>query len=367
VAEADRLEELRALKLLGPLVKDLHRPRPIIYWSDLFACIALAALGLYLSTPFPDTVLQGSIPAIAGIVVAGLALYRASYFNHELSHQARQLPGFEIGWNLCIGIPLLIPSFLYYDHLNHHSVRGFGTESDIEYFAPKQRGLRGAITLLAVCACLPFLYIARFSLLPPLAWVSPKVRHWVDTRASGLGVLGLSRRPPPTAAERLSWRVQEAACFVYLCIMGLLLLFGVNTVSALLQFYAIMSVLLLFHALRIMVGHRYESNGEPQDRIEQVLDSFNFPKYSLVTSILAPLGFHLHALHHLFPKIPYHNMPEAHRRICAALPKDSFYHQVESDNYFREVWRFLLRSDEAPAPKPTASSDQQSLLAASKH
>ena len=97
-------------------------------------------LGLYLSTPFPDTVLQGSVPAIAGIVVAGLALYRASYFNHELSHQARQLPGFEIGWNLFIGIPLLIPSFLYYDHLNHHSVRGFGTESDIEYFSPKQRG-----------------------------------------------------------------------------------------------------------------------------------------------------------------------------------------------------------------------------------
>ena len=152
VAETDRLEELRALKLLGPLVKDLHRPNPLIYWGDLAACLGLAVLGLYLSTPFPDTVLQGSVPAIIGIVVAGLALYRASYFNHELSHQARQLPGFEIGWNLFIGIPLLIPSFLYYDHLNHHSVRGFGTESDIEYFSPKQRGLRGAIALVAVSA-----------------------------------------------------------------------------------------------------------------------------------------------------------------------------------------------------------------------
>jgi fatty acid desaturase len=372
VAGTDRLEELRALKLLGPLVKDLHRPSPIIYWSDLAACLALTALGLYLSTPFPDTILQISnlhvaIPTLAGIVVAGLALYRASYFNHELSHQARQLPGFEVGWNLFIGIPLLIPSFLYYDHLNHHSVRGFGTESDIEYFAPKQRGLRGAITLVAVCAVLPLLYIARFSLLPPLAWLSPKVRSWVDTRASGLGVLGLSRRPPPTADERFSWRAQEGACFVYLCAMGLLLLAGVTTISSLLQFYAIMSVLLVFHAIRIMVGHRYESDGEPQDRIEQVLDSFNFPKHSLATSILAPLGFHLHALHHLFPKIPYHNMPEAHRRIAAALPKNSFYHSVESDSYFREVARFLLRNDEAAAPKQPASREQQSLVAASKH
>jgi fatty acid desaturase len=363
VAGLDRSDELRALKLLGPLVKDLHRPNPLIYWGDLGACLALTALGLYLSTPFPDTVLNGSVLAIAGIVVAGLALYRASYFNHELSHQARQLPGFEIGWNLFIGIPLLIPSFLYYDHLNHHSVRGFGTESDIEYFSPKQRGLRGALALVAVSAVLPLIYIFRFSVLPPLAWVSPKVRHWVDTRASGLGVLGLSRRPPPTADELRAWRLQEAACFVYLCCMGLLLLFGINTLSALMQFYAIMSVLLAFHAIRIMVGHRYESNGEPQDRLEQVLDSFNFPKYSIVTSILAPLGFHLHGLHHLFPKIPYHNMPEAHRRIAAALPRDSFYYSIESDSYFREVWRFMTRDDEH-APKPAKSAEQQSLLAA---
>jgi fatty acid desaturase len=363
VAGLDRSDELRALKLLGPLVKDLHRPNPLIYWGDLGACLALTVLGLYLSTPFPDTILQGSPAAIIGIVVAGLALYRASYFNHELSHQARQLPGFEIGWNLFIGIPLLIPSFLYYDHLNHHSVRGFGTESDIEYFSPKQRGLRGAIVLVAVSAVLPLIYIFRFSVLPPLAWINPKIRHWVDTRASGLGVLGLSSRPPPTADEVRAWRLQEAACFVYLCFMGLLLLFGINTLSALMQFYAIMSVLLAFHAIRIMVGHRYESNGEPQDRIEQVQDSFNFPKYSLVTSILAPLGFHLHGLHHLFPKIPYHNMPEAHRRIAAALPKDSFYHAIESDNYFREVWRFITRDDEH-APKPAKSAEQQSLLAA---
>jgi len=209
------------------------------------------------------------------------------------------------------------------------------------------------------------LYIGRFAFLTPLAWISPRIRRWVDTHASGLGVLGLSRRPPPRKDEVLAWRLQEAACFVYLCIMGLLLLFGINTLSALMQFYAIMSVLLLFHAIRIMVGHRYESNGEPQDRIEQVLDSFNFPTRSLATSILAPLGFHLHALHHLFPKIPYHNMGEAHRRIAAALPKDSFYNVVESGSYFREVWRFLTRDDHSRAPRRQAA-DQPRLLASSK-
>jgi len=120
VSGGDRKEELRRLKTLGALVKDLQCPNPLIYWADLLTCVGVTAIGLYLSTPFPVSVFQGSPTAIVGIVVAGLALYRASYFNHELSHQARQLPVFEIGWNLLIGIPLLIPSFLYYDHLNHH-------------------------------------------------------------------------------------------------------------------------------------------------------------------------------------------------------------------------------------------------------
>jgi fatty acid desaturase len=367
VGEADRGEDARALKLLGPLVKDLHKPNPLIYWCDLAGCFALTAFGLYLSTPFPDTLLQGPALAMIGIVVAGLALYRASYFNHELSHQARQLPGFEIGWNLFIGIPLLIPSFLYYDHLNHHSVRGFGTESDIEYFSPKQRGLRGAFALIAVSAILPFLYIARFALLTPASWLNPKIRYWTDTRASGLGVLGLSRRPPPTEDELLAWRVQETACFVYLVTMGLVLLLRLLPISNVLQFYAVMAILLIFNAIRTMVGHRYESDGKPQDRIEQVLDSFNFPKHSLVTSILAPLGFHLHALHHLFPKIPYHNMPEAHRRISAALPKDSFYHSIESESYFREVLRFFIRNDKVSAPAHVKPGDQTNLLSLSKH
>jgi fatty acid desaturase len=111
-----------------------------------------------------------------------------------------------------------------------------------------------------------------------------------------------------------------------------------------------MGILLFFHAMRIMVGHRYQSDGEPQGRIEQVLDSFNFTRNRLVTSLLAPLGFRLHALHHLFPKIPYHNMPEAHRRISAALPPDSFYHAAESHSYLRELIRFLTRREDPAAP-----------------
>jgi fatty acid desaturase len=198
--------------------------------------------------------------------------------------------------------------------------------------------------LLLACFLLPVAYIGRFSVLLIAAWISPAVRRWVDVRASSLGILGLSRRAPPTAAERRVWRIQELACGGYLLISGILLLTGVIPLIVILHFYSILVALLVLHSIRIIVGHRYESEGKVRNRLDQVLDSYNFTRQRVITTLLAPLGFHLHALHHLFPNIPYHNMPEAHRRISAALPKDSLYHAVEAPSYFAEVWRFLTRS-----------------------
>mgnify|MGYP001411255308 CR=1 FL=1 len=332
------------LKELTRLVRDLHHPRASIYWADLICCVLVAWTGYYLSLPFPGAIVQGSPLAILGFVASVFALYRASYFNHELSHHANRLPGFSIGWNVLIGVPLLIPSFLYSDHRNHHSMEGFGTDDDVEYFPPHLRGTRGAGALLLACFLLPVAYIGRFSVLLIAAWISPAVRRWVDVRASSLGILGLSRRAPPTAAERRVWRIQELACGGYLLISGILLLTGVIPLIVTLHFYSILVALLVLHSIRIIVGHRYESEGKARNRLDQVLDSYNFTRQRVMTTLLAPLGFHLHALHHLFPNIPYHNMPEAHRRISAALPRDSLYHAVEAPSYFAEVWRFLTRS-----------------------
>ena len=86
------------IKDLGARVKDLTKPRQSIYWLDLVACIAVAVIGLYVSEPFPGKILAGSPVALCGVVVAAFALYRASYFNHELAHHGRDLRAFTIGW-----------------------------------------------------------------------------------------------------------------------------------------------------------------------------------------------------------------------------------------------------------------------------
>ena len=330
---------------LAVLVRDLQEPRPGIFWTDLICSVAIVHVVLYLSVPFPQSIIEGRVVAIIGLAIGVLALYRASYFNHEIAHQARsrRLPGFETAWNLSVGIPLLIPSFLYSDHHNHHSMQGFGTAADAEYLPQNRRGLAGGAALLAACFVLPVVYVVRFALLTPAAWASQSVRRFVDERASSLGLLGLCARALPTPAERKVWRVQEAACFLYLLGAGAGLITGLIPFGLAAEFSTMMVLVLALHGLRIMAGHRYQSDGHPKNRLQQVADSFNFTRNRPLTWLMAPLGFHLHALHHLFPTIPYHNMPEAHRRIAAALPKDSPYHRAESASYLREVLNFLRR------------------------
>jgi fatty acid desaturase len=324
---------------LGALVRDLHRPRPWIYWLDLLGCILAADIGLFLASPFPHGLARPV--GCLGFVLTVVSLYRASYFNHELAHQTRRLPGFAMAWNLLVGIPLLIPSFLYSDHRTHHSTQHFGSGADVEYLAPNLRGPRGALALVGLAFVLPFVYAARFAVLAPAALLSPAVRHWVDTRASSLGLLGLSRRAAPSADERVVWRIQEAACVVFLACAGAGIALGLIPLRLVAQMYCVTVAILLLHGLRIMVGHRYASDGGRADLTQQVRDSYNFsgPRWLMV--VLTPLGFHLHALHHLFPSIPYHNMPEAHRRLLAALPPGSVYHAVSGRSFVAELVAFL--------------------------
>jgi exodeoxyribonuclease VII large subunit len=42
-------------------------------------------------------------------------------------------------------------------------------------------------------------------------------------------------------------------------------------------------------------------------------------------ALLAPVGLRYHALHHLMPSMPYHDLPEAHRRLARELGTGSTY------------------------------------------
>ena len=103
-----RTDDKAMLKAAADLTRDLNVAKPSIYWADLIASALLGYAGLFTS------IFAGSaVVAIAAGIVAVLALYRAGSFIHELTHvKPNAVPGFRLFWNLTVGIPLLVPSFM---------------------------------------------------------------------------------------------------------------------------------------------------------------------------------------------------------------------------------------------------------------
>lgn len=75
--------------------------------------------------------------------------------------------------------------------------------------------------------------------------------------------------------------------------------------------------------------------------VAQLVDSVNYPASPLIDELWAPVGCRYHALHHLFPSMPYHAMPRAHRLLMQHLPADSPYRLTISPSLLatlRTLW-----------------------------
>lgn len=100
--------------------------------------------------------------------------------------------------------------------------------------------------------------------------------------------------------------------------------------------------------VRNLVAHHYKGDGKPTSYVDQLGDSVNIEGVPVITELFFPLNLRYHALHHLFPTLPYHNLPVAHRRLITELPASSLYHQTVFPGFFAvaslrisEVWRTL--------------------------
>jgi fatty acid desaturase len=93
--------------------------------------------------------------------------------------------------------------------------------------------------------------------------------------------------------------------------------------------------------VRNVAAHRYRNEGEPMTYTEQLLDSINITGHPIWTELLFPVGLRYHALHHIFPSLPYHNLGRAHRRLMAELPMDSPYRRTVHPSFasvVRQLW-----------------------------
>jgi fatty acid desaturase len=339
-AQPDASEGELPLRKLRRTLDDLLVPRPLYYWVDFLASIICFYAGFAAGMVLPPDNPFKPLASVAAV----FALYRAVVFIHELVHLPRdRLPGFRVAWNLLCGIPLLIPSFLYSSHFDHHVRRAYGTVKDGEYMPWGRRGGRLSIVLFALSSFLgPLAGVLRFGLLGPLSWIDPRVRKWVAVNASSLVVNPRYRRDPPSPQEARGWRVQETGVFLYLLSITAALAVGLIEAELLMRLYLIAVAGLFLNSLRTLAAHRYRSTGDPLTRAQQLLDSVNYPRRSWLIPLWAPVGLRYHAAHHLFPGIPYHNLAQAHDRIMGMLPPDSLYHRTVGYGLvasLAELWR----------------------------
>jgi fatty acid desaturase len=327
-AARDRVaDDVAMLRTAAEVTRDLMTPKPTIYWVDFLGSAVLGYAALVAAV-----MLSGGWAAAAG-VVAVLALYRAMSFIHEVSHiKHSALPGFRLGYNLVIGIPMLIPSFMYEGvHNLHHTRVRYGTVDDPEYLPLALMKPWTLPVFVVVSALAPVALLVRYAVLTPLSLIVPPLRAHVVERYSGLAINPKFRRRPSENEARTLWLRLEAACTVWAIALIAMVVTGVLSVPTFAIIMGIASGVAVLNQVRTLVAHLWENEGEPMTVTAQYLDTVNVPPPGYLPALWAPVGLRYHALHHLVPSVPYHALGEVHRRLTAALGVDSPYHKGSYD------------------------------------
>lgn len=325
------------------IVKDLFAPNPWIYWGDFLLSLVggMICFGLVRHVVTDFGVLQ-----VVLFVLSAVLYYRAALFIHEIIHlRAGTFKAFRFTWNLLCGIPFLIPSYLYYTHVDHHMRKHFGTEHDGEYLPLGTTGPWQIFVYLCQPLVIPILAVLRFLVFTPLAWVSPRFREFVHRRASSMVMDPSYIRPLPSRSALRIFRMQELGCFLFLVGIIAVSIYRKGPYAAAtfgLQAYLTGVLVMYLNHVRTLGAHRYTNPGGEMTFVEQLLDSVNYPRCTPFSLMWAPVGLRYHALHHLCPSLPYHNLGKAHRRLMAQLPADSPYRLTESPSLWAslvQLWR----------------------------
>ena len=205
---------------------------------------------------------------------------------------------------------------------------------------------RGSLWNLAcyflVVAMFPLLVFARF-LLAPFTFVTPRVRDYSLRHLSSF-TFNWKYRRPVKRIHRRTFAALELLCFVRaLAIPGAVVL-GLTEPTRILQLYLLGATIVVMNQLRQLADHRFESDGQTLGVADHILDSCNYSRRDPLTWLLFPFAIQYHALHHLFPSLPYHNLAAAHNYLMRELPADSRYRDAEQAGWW-SVARNMLHKE----------------------
>lgn len=320
-------------RILQNAPRNFFQVRASRYWFDflLSVTIAYTAGTIYLTAPL------FSLLQLAAFPITVFWLYRLGSLVHEVAHlQHKEMRTFKVAWNLVVGVMILSPSpFFTRHHRDHHTARLYGTREDPEYISNvvgKGHWSRWIGYALLVAA-FPILVFVRF-LLTPLTFLHPRLREWVLVRASSL-TMNWHYQRRLTGLDRWTITSLELLCCVRAWMIPLMVISGAAPWTRLPLLYVLALGTLALNQMRLMGDHHLESEGEPLQLSDHILDSCNYTGKDPLTRLLFPFSIRYHALHHLFPSLPYHNLAAAHDYLVAHAAKDSPYRSLDQGSWWR--------------------------------
>ena len=109
---------------------------------------------------------------------------------------------------------------------------------------------------------------------------------------------------------------------------------GLTHWSRLPMLYALGVTVFLINQMRQMADHQFDSDGGGMELSDHIQDSCNYTSRDLLTWLFFPFAIRYHALHHLFPTLPYHSLAAAHAYLLRELPADSPYRGLDQPRWW---------------------------------
>ena len=319
---------------------DFFRVSPVRYWFDFLLSLTLAYTAAIIYLDFPI----GSWQQIVAYPIATFWLYRLGSLVHEVCHLGHhEMRAFKVTWNLLAGVMTFMPSpFFTRHHRDHHSQKMYGTPEDPEYVVNifKPGSVLSIVGYGLVVAAFPIVVFLRF-FLAPLTFLHPKLREWALTRASSLTMnWRYERKINDFDRWAITW--VEVLCFLRAVAIPAAVLLGATHWTRLPLLYALGLSTLILNQMRLLADHHFETEGHEFTMEDHLFDSCNFTGRDFLTWLFFPFSIRYHALHHLFPTLPYHNLKACHNYLVERLPADSPYHRLDQQSWWPVARRTLF-------------------------
>jgi len=267
--------------------------------------------------------------AVVAILVIGTRFYALLIIAHDGLHRRlfKTVKSNDL-WNdlLILGSIGAITRLNRINHMKHH--RELALRTDPDRFKYTRSGRETPMKFLLSLTCVPLLVKAIRNVLVP----GPAMRMGSEERAVGsTRVSGSSRYHLRDVAIIVIWQV--------LLIGGLS--FSIGWWAYPVLWIVPVTFALCCDILRVFCEHSQLTDDDDADSSMRLV---SYDANLIERVVFAPNNMNHHIAHHLWPAIPYYNLPKAERMIKPKLERNS--QLVWRSSYFWHItnyWRWLSR------------------------